>query len=168
VSINSQSAPVRSGAADGGERGSLQLLVVEDDAVQRSLISLAAKQAGHAVTLAQSCSEAILQIQTARFDCLTLDLMLEDGDGAEVLKDMAQARFTGSVIVISGKNAARRIAARAYARSLGIELQSLPKPVDLAALRICLANLGKTAMGLPVVHSWGGVVVDATAEQHRS
>jgi hypothetical protein len=40
------------------------------------------------------------------------------------------------VIVVSGMNAARRIAARSYARSLGIELQSLPKPVDLAALRI--------------------------------
>ena len=65
-------------------------------------------------------------------------------------------------------NAARRIAARSYARSLGIELQSLPKPVDLAALRICLANLSKTAKGLPVMHIWGGIVVDGVAERHRS
>jgi len=61
-----------------------------------------------------------------------------------------------------------RIAARSYARSLGIELQSLPKPVDLAALRIFLANLGKTAMGLPVMQIWGGVIVDGVAERHRS
>jgi two-component system chemotaxis response regulator CheY len=40
--------------------------------------------------------------------------------------------------------------------------------VDLAALRICLANLGKTAMGLPVMHTWGGIVVDGVAERHRS
>jgi len=72
------------------------------------------------------------------------------------------------VIVVSGMNAARRIAARSYARSLGIELQSLPKPVDLAALRICLANLRKTAKGLPVMHIWGGVVVDGVTERHRS
>ena len=94
--------------------------------------------------------------------------MLEDGDGVEVLQAMAEAKFTGSVIVISGMNAARRIAARSYARSLGIELQSLPKPVDLAALRICLANLCKTAMGLPVMHIWGGVKVDGVTEEHRS
>jgi two-component system, chemotaxis family, chemotaxis protein CheY len=168
VSISSQSVPAQSGAQAGGERRSLQLLIVDDDAGQRMLISLAAKHAGHVVTLAQSCAEAIKQIQSARFDCVTLDLMLGDGEGVEVLKAMANAKFAGSVIIISGMNAARRIAARSYARSLGIELQSLPKPVDLAALRICLANLCKTAMGLPVMHMWGGVVVDDVAEQHRS
>jgi two-component system chemotaxis response regulator CheY len=65
-------------------------------------------------------------------------------------------------------DAVHRSAARAYARSLGIDLQSLPKPVDLAALRICLANLSKTAMGLPVVHTWGSVVTDGVVERHRS
>jgi len=162
VSTNSQSAP------DGGERHPLRLLIVDDDATQRALIALAAKDAGHPVTSAQSCAEAINRLEAARFDCVTLDLMLGDGDGTEVLQAMARAKFAGTVIVVSGMNAARRIAARSYARSLGIELQSLPKPVDLAALRICLANLRKTAMGLPVMHIWGGVEVDGVAEQHRS
>jgi two-component system, chemotaxis family, chemotaxis protein CheY len=63
-------------------------------------------------------------------------------------------------------NAAGRIAARSYARSLGIELQSLPKPVDLATW-ICLANLRKTAKGLPVMHVRGGVIVDGVTQQHR-
>jgi two-component system chemotaxis response regulator CheY len=63
--------------------------------------------------------------------------MLEDGDGVELLQAMAMAKFAGSVIVVSGMNAGRRIAAR------------LPKPLDLAALRICLANLGKTARVCP-------------------
>jgi two-component system chemotaxis response regulator CheY len=168
VSINSQSAPAQPDVPGGAGRALLRLLIVEDDATQRALILAAARQAGHTVTLAQSCAEAILQLQTARFDCVTLDLMLGDGDGLEVLQAMAEAKFAGSVIVISGSNAARRIAARAYARSLGMELQSLPKPVDLAALRICFANLGKTAMGLPVMHIWGGVKVDDLTEQHRS
>lgn len=167
MSTPSQSARAQAGAPAGG-RGSLQLLVVDDDASQRALISSAARHAGHAVTVAKSCAEAIQKVKLAQFDCVTLDLMLGDGDGVEVLQAMAEAKFAGSVIVISGMNAARRIAARAYARSLGIELQSLPKPVDLAALRICLANLCKTAMGLPVMHTWGGVKVDGVAEQHRS
>ena len=167
MSLTSQTAAGQPDAPDGGARRSLRLLIVDDDAAQRTLISLAAKHAGHAVTLAQSCSEAISQIRSAQFDCVTLDLQLEDGDGVEVLKAMANAKFAGSVIVISGMNAARRIAARSYARSLGIELQSLPKPVDLAALRICLANLCKTTMGLPVMHTWGGVEVDGEAERHR-
>ena len=167
--MNPQYAPDSSCAPDDGEQRSLQLLIVDDDATQRALISVAARQAGHVVTLAHSCSEAIKQIEAGRrFDCVTLDLMLEDGEGLEVLQAMAAARFAGSVVVISGTQAARRIEARSYARSLGIELQSLPKPVDLAALRICLANLGKTSKGLPVMHIWGGVQVDGEAEQHRT
>ncbi len=163
-----QSKPVRPAAPEAADRRPLQLLIVDDDASQRALISAAASRAGHVVTLAQSCAEAIEKIHGARFDCVTLDLMLEDGDGMEVLQAMAMARFAGSVIVISGMDAVRRTAARSHARSLGLELQSLPKPVDLAALRICLANLGKTAMGLPVMHIWGGVIADGVAEQHRS
>lgn len=167
MSIISQLSSIPPGAPDDGERRSLQLLIVDDDATQRALIALAAKRAGHGVTLAHSCSEAIKQIQAARFDCVTLDLLLEDGEGLEVLQAMAAANFAGSVIVVSGASASRRIEARSYARSLGIELQSLPKPLDFAALRIGLANLRKTAKGLPVMHIWGGVRVDSEAEQYR-
>ena len=39
-------------------------------ATHRALISLAAKHAGHAVTLVESCAEAIRQIETALFDIL--------------------------------------------------------------------------------------------------
>ena len=167
MSVRSATVCDRPRAADNGERGALQLLVVDDDATQRTLIAQAAKLAGHIVTFAASCSEAIAEIQSHRFDCVTVDLMLEDGDGTEVLKAIADAKFAGAVIVISGMDASRRIAARSFARSLGVNLQSLPKPVDLAALRICLANLSKTAMGLPVMHTWGGVAADGVAERHR-
>jgi two-component system chemotaxis response regulator CheY len=158
----------RSNLSDAADRRALQLLVVDDDATQRSLIAVAAKQAGHEVTVAPSVSEAISKLRAARFDCVTLDLVLEDGDGIDVLREMAEAKFAGSVIVISGMDAPRRSAARSFARSVGIELQSLPKPLDLAALRISLANLSKIAMGLPAIHTWGGVVSDGIVERHRA
>jgi two-component system chemotaxis response regulator CheY len=158
----------RSNLSVVADRRALQLLVVDDDATQRSLIAVAAKQAGHEVTVAPSVAEAISKLRAARFDCVTLDLVLEDGDGIDVLREMAEARFAGSVIVISGMDAPRRSAARSFARSVGIELQSLPKPLDLAALRISLANLSKIAMGLPAIHTWGGVVSDAIVERHRA
>ncbi|MBR0824593.1 response regulator [Bradyrhizobium manausense] len=159
---------IPSNLLDATERRALQLLVVDDDATQRSLISVAAKQAGHEVTVAPSVADAIGKLRSARFDCVTLDLVLEDGDGIDVLREMAEAKFAGSVIVISGMDGPRRSAARRFARSVGIELQSLPKPLDLAALRISLANLGKTAMGLPATHTWGGVAANAIVERHRA
>jgi hypothetical protein len=84
------------------------------------------------------------------------------------LGEMAKAKFGGAVIVVSGMDGKRRSAARSFARSVGIELQSLPKPLDLAALRISLANLGKTAMGLPAIHTWGGIATDEIVERHRA
>ncbi|WP_448028931.1 response regulator [Bradyrhizobium liaoningense] len=161
-------SPIPPNLPDVAERRPLQLLVVDDDATQRHLITVAAKQAGHEVTVAPSVTDAIEKLRTARFDCVTLDLVLEDGDGIDVLREMASAKFAGSVIVISGMDGRRRSAARSFARSVGIELQSLPKPLDLAALRISLANLGKIAMGLPAIHTWGGVVNDAIVERHRA
>jgi two-component system chemotaxis response regulator CheY len=161
-------SPIPSNLPDGTERRALQLLVVDDDATQRSLITVAARQAGHEVTVASSVAEAIDKLRAGRFDCVTLDLVLEDGDGIDVLSEMAAAKFSGAVIVISGMDGKRRSGARNFARSVGIELQSLPKPLDLAALRISLANLGKTAMGLPAIHTWGGVAAGAIVERHRA
>ncbi|MGC2083131.1 MAG: response regulator [Bradyrhizobium sp.] len=160
-------ASISAETAQDAERRGLHLLVVDDDASQQALISVAAKQAGHAVTVVATCAGAIDEIRSNRFDCVTLDLSLEDGDGTGVLKAIAEAKFTGSIVVISGVDSTRRSAARLYARSLGIDLHSLPKPIDMAALRIFLANLAKTTLGLPVVHTWGGVAADRVAAKHR-
>jgi two-component system chemotaxis response regulator CheY len=146
--------------ADPADRviGLLTLLVIEDDRAQRMLIAAAAEKAGYVVTQASSCAEGIERLRSENYSCITLDLMLDDGDGADVLKAMSQAHYAGPVIVISGMTAQRRSASRLLARSLGMELlQSFPKPVDLAALRISLANLRSSVSGLPVVHSWGEV-----------
>jgi len=138
--------------------GLLSLLVIDDDPMQRMLISSAAEKAGYAVTQATSCAEGIAQIRARNFCCVTLDLRLDDGDGGDVLRAMAAANYQGPVIVISGMDAHRRSASRLLARSLGMELlHSFPKPIDLAALRISLANLRSTIAGLPIVHSWGEV-----------
>jgi two-component system chemotaxis response regulator CheY len=138
--------------------GLLSLLVVDDDPVQRMLIAGAAEKVGYAATHAASCAEGIALIRDKHFDCVTLDLMLDDGDGADVMREMAAAAYKGPLIVISGMNSLRRRASRDLAKSLGIDLlQSFPKPIDLAALRISLANLRSTVAGLPIVHSWGEV-----------
>jgi two-component system chemotaxis response regulator CheY len=122
---------------------------------------------GHAVTAVASCASDIEKIHDKRFDCLTLDLSLEDGGGTEVLKAITDARFTGSIVVIIGIDLARRSAARLYARSLGIDLHSLPRPIDLAALHIFLANLAETALGTSNGPHMGGIAADGVAAKQR-
>ncbi|HEY8334054.1 MAG TPA: response regulator [Tardiphaga sp.] len=157
-------------AAVGGAaaKQALHLLVIDDDATQRKLVSLAAAKAGHAVTFAISCADAIAKLRERQFDCVTLDLALGDGDGLEVLKAMNATGQTVPVIVISGMDRVRREESRFMARALGIEMKSLPKPVDLAALRVLLANLRYQSLGLPMIHMWGGVAVSNLADDHRN
>jgi two-component system chemotaxis response regulator CheY len=149
------------------KRGPLHILIVDDDVVQRQLLQRASRLAGCDVVLASSCTEAVDLVRTMPFDCVVLDLELEDGDGVDVCRVMADTNYSGAVIIVSGTESRRRSAARAVARSVGIEAQSLPKPVDLASLRVCLANLGKGRQGLPAIHPWGGTAVGQTVEGHR-
>jgi two-component system, chemotaxis family, chemotaxis protein CheY len=149
------------------KRGPLHILIVDDDEFQRQLLQRASRLAGCEVVLASSCTEAVELVRSMPFDCVILDLELEDGDGVEVCRAMADTNYSGAVIIVSGTESARRSAARAVARSVGIEAQSLPKPVDLSSLRVCLANLGKGRQGLPAIHAWGGTAVGQTVEGHR-
>lgn len=145
----------------------LRLLVVEDDTTHASLIARAAKQSGHAVTAARSIRDALLIVRTNVFDCITLDLTLRDGSGMEVLSALAEINYMGTIIIVSGAKADQRTAARLHARGLGVEIRSLPKPLDFSALRVCLADIATRAMGLPAAHMWGGMQVDMEYERHR-
>jgi two-component system, chemotaxis family, chemotaxis protein CheY len=158
MDVNEHAEATQTNAQPDKLLGLLSLLVIDDDKMQRMLIAGAAEKAGYAVTEAATCAEGMALIRDRHFDCITLDLMLDDGDGADVMREMAAINYGGPLIVISGMNSERRRSSRMLARSLGMDLlQSFPKPIDLAALRISLANLRSTVAGLPIVHSWGEV-----------
>lgn len=140
MSTNIQGLP----AARAGSRlpSAFRLLLIEDDPVQQTLIMRAAERAGLHVTCAASCAEAKPLIQQNDFSCVTLDLALEDGDGFELMEQLACADYRGPLIVISGAGTINRRIARHLARAFGIRiLQSFPKPVDLAALRLALTQI---------------------------
>lgn len=138
--------------------GPSRILVVEDDQTQRTLIMRAATSAGYVATAAASCAEAMELLMNETFSCMALDLTLEDGDGLDVMEQMTRAGCQVPVIVISGMDSLSRRTSRAKARELGIDLlQTFHKPVDLAALRISLANLRSANAGLPNAH-WLGEI----------
>lgn len=143
-----------------------RLLVIEDDPVQRALIVRAAEHTGYRTVAVESCRDAIEQLKTNRFDCLTLDLTLEDGDGFDIMWQMANAVHRVPVMVVSGTDAQSRHASRAKIKELGIEVtQSFAKPVDLAVLRIALANLRSANAKLPNMHGMGEVrILENTAK----
>jgi two-component system nitrogen regulation response regulator GlnG len=61
------------------------ILVVEDDAQQRSQIAVALARSGHRVEEAPGGDEALARLRMRRFDLLLTDLMMDQGTGFDVL-----------------------------------------------------------------------------------
>lgn len=67
-----------------------QLLVVEDDATLRELLSASLQLAGFSVTSVTTGAQALAAVQRARPDLIVLDVMLPDFDGFEVVRRLRQ------------------------------------------------------------------------------
>jgi signal transduction histidine kinase len=79
------------------------LLVVDDDAANRDVLSRRLERQGHRVMTASSGTEALQRMHDAAFDLVLLDIMMPDMDGYEVLgRIKSDARFQHvPVIMIS-------------------------------------------------------------------
>lgn len=81
----------------------LQILVVEDDAPIRNLISTTLKAHNYKYILAENGEKAICQASTCNPDIILLDLGLPDTDGIEVIKKIRTWSNT-PIIVISARS----------------------------------------------------------------
>ena len=63
-----------------------QLLVVDDDAANRDVLSRRLQQQGHSVTTASSGRDALAAMSVTAYDAVLLDIMMPDMDGYEVLQ----------------------------------------------------------------------------------
>jgi DNA-binding response OmpR family regulator len=121
--------------------GNKTILVVEDNPQAAKLLSLYLIQAGYRVLTAQSGSEALLLAQQYRPTAITLDLLLPDMDGWQVLSELKAMPRTHNIPVVIVSVLDRQV--------LGYQLGAsdyLVKPVDRAellhALRRCVPREG--------------------------
>jgi DNA-binding response OmpR family regulator len=76
------------------------VLVVEDDAERRTALTQACRAAGHAITEAQSGSEALDAVGRELPDLVVLPVRLPDISGVDVCRRMRRNRFTGQVLML--------------------------------------------------------------------
>lgn len=129
--------PEPAGAGPEPERRRGSVLVVDDSATSRELLSHQLKQAGHAVETAGTASEALDLVWQQEFDVILLDVLLPDSDGIAVLDELRKQGVLErlSVLMISAVDETTSVAA---CIERGAE-DFLPKPVSPAILR---ARLG--------------------------
>lgn len=83
----------------------LNILVVDDDQVDRIAVRRALNAAGIQAEYAEadSCTGAIAQLNQANFDCIFIDYRLPDGDGLTLLQAVRAAKIKTPVIVLTGQ-----------------------------------------------------------------
>ena len=95
-------APVVTEAASRSSiSSSTRVLVVEDDPVARRAITMILGRLGFVTAEATTVAEAMHAL-SAKPDWILLDLMLPDGDGADVLRKVTSASPSTRTCVVSG------------------------------------------------------------------
>ena len=120
--------------------GSRTVLIVEDDVRDQLQLVAALEGAGYAVELAESGSEAISRWRSRRYDAATIDLLLPDMSGLELLAVLRSeiTNRTTPIIVITVVPDARLVA--------GFPVHDvLNKPLDRERLLASLARAGLPA-----------------------
>jgi PAS domain S-box-containing protein len=119
------------GLALAGRRGA-RILVAEDDADLRGVLTASLTRNGHQVIPARDGAEALAAIEREQVDLLVLDLVMPNIDGFEVLARLKESSqgVTIPVIVVTGTD---RSTTELQALRLGANVY-LTKPVEAAAL----------------------------------
>ena len=121
------------------------ILVVEDEPADRARITAALADAGYAVESVATGAEALARCEVRAYDAITLDLLLPDMTGLEVLQRLREGK-NGEVPVIVVTVVAERGAVAGFAVH-----DMLAKPFTEAALLASLRRAGVTADGRAVV-----------------
>lgn len=77
------------------------ILVIEDDSATAFEIETELRRHGHAVRHAASSAEALRLTARVRFDAITLDRMLPDGDGLELVRELRVRQVLSPVLMLS-------------------------------------------------------------------
>jgi adenylate cyclase len=87
-----------SAAVTGGESGSI--LVVDDNEINRDLLSRYLERQGHTVRVAHNGRQALEMIATGAFDLVLLDIMMPELNGYQVLQHLKQSETWRDLPVI--------------------------------------------------------------------
>lgn len=114
----------------------VRILLVEDDALMLSVLSLSLRRAGHTVLTASNVQQARAVMATNKIDVLVSDLTLPDRDGDELAAGCPVPAIAMSGL--DGDDASKRSARAGFARHLA-------KPFELEELLEAVRQLTSAA-----------------------
>lgn len=115
----------------------MKILIVEDDQDLREITVRSLEKERYVVSQAPDFRTALLKIEDYDYDCILLDIMLPDGNGLDLLKELQALGKRTNVIILSAKDS---IEDKVAGLDLGAD-DYLPKPFHLAELHARLKSL---------------------------
>jgi DNA-binding NtrC family response regulator len=123
-----------------------ELLIVEDAEIHLSILSKIAEQAGFNVTGVGSVDGAAEILEQRGFDCISLDLSLHERSGAEILTLLADRKYRGPIVIVTGYDDEQCAEAVRVGASLDLDVYPpFVKPVDFLALSETLKRIASEA-----------------------
>lgn len=108
----------------------MKILVIEDNADLRDIIVRSLEKERYVVETAADYATAHTKLFIYEYDCILLDIMLPDGNGLNLMRELAQRGKRKNVIIISAKDS---IDDKVTGLELGAD-DYLAKPFHLAEL----------------------------------
>ena len=108
----------------------MKILVIEDEKELRAIIQESLAKELYVVEIAANYTEGIDKLIGYDYDCILLDIMLPDGNGIDLLREIKRMEKEDSVIIISAKDSIDD-------KVMGLELGAddyLTKPFHLSEL----------------------------------
>jgi len=107
-----------------------RVLIVEDDALVRSMLQQMLEREGYDVTVASDGSEAIKVLNHEPVDLMVTDLIMPEMEGIELIRSLYKQQTKPKIIAISGGSALLSpVTQLKSAKLLGANL-TFTKPID--------------------------------------
>ena len=138
----------------------MRILVVEDDPVLADGLKVGLELSGATVERVGACADARAALAANRFDAVVLDLMLPDGSGLEILRDLRAARDPTPVLLLTALD---ETTDKVRGLDAGAD-DYLGKPFDLDELAARVRAIARRGQGraVPMLEAAGLVLDPAT------
>ena len=123
-----------------------KILVIEDDALIRDLISCLLEMEGHIVMAPENGIEGVARHRAERPDLIITDMMMPEQGGAETIIQIWQATPRARIIAISGGGRLDGTHPLVIDKRLGV-VETLHKPFTVTELMACIT---RSLIRLPV------------------
>lgn len=122
--------------------GAPRLLIVDEARVRRRILARLVEMVGFQPVQVGSLADLARVLAVGMLNGAIIDLSLGERNGTALFNQLAQSDFSGPVVVVSGGCHLTTRAAIQFGMSLGLDMRgSVPRPVDLPALRECFADV---------------------------